>query len=45
MTKLAQPCIKVHWLKKYFQGKSAVKKQLFLKKTTYVYSFFPASEN
>ena len=46
MTKLEPDFIKVHWFEKYFQRKSAVKKQLFFKKkTTYVCSFFPASEN
>ena len=44
MTKLEEAFIKVHWFKKYFQSKRAVKKQLFFKKT-YVCLFFPAFEN
>ena len=32
MTKLEPDFIKVHWFEKYFQRKSAVKKQLFFKK-------------
>ena len=32
MTKLEEDFIKVHWFEKYFQRKSAVKKQLFKKK-------------
>ena len=32
MTKLEEAFIKVHWFEKYFQKKSAVKKQLFKKK-------------
>ena len=35
MTKLAEPFIKVHWFEKYFQRKSAVKKQLFFKKNNW----------
>ena len=46
MTKLEEAFIKVHWFERYFQRKSAVKKQLFLKKNkqTYFCLFFPASE-
>ena len=44
MTKLEEAFIKVHWFKKYFQSKRAVKKQFFFKKT-YVCLFFPAFEN
>ena len=39
MTKLEEAFIKVHWFKKYFQSKRAVKKQLFLKKLTFAYFF------
>ena len=37
MTKLEEAFIKVHWFEKYFQRKSAVKKQLFLKKFTFAH--------
>ena len=40
MAKLEEDFIKVHWFGKDFQRKSAVKKQLFFKKKTYVYSYF-----
>ena len=33
MTKLEEAFIKVHWFEKYFQRKSAVKKQLTYKQT------------
>ena len=45
MTKLEEDFIKVHWFQKYLQRKSAVKKLFLKKKSTYVCSFFPASEN
>ena len=44
MTKLEEVFIKVHWFEKYFQRKSAVKKQLFLKNNLRLL-LFPASVN
>ena len=47
MTKLEEAFIKVYWFEKYFQRKSAVKKQLTYKqanKITFAH-FFSASEN
>ena len=42
MTKLEEAFIKVHWFEKYFQRKSAVKKQLFfLKKLRFAHFFQP----
>ena len=40
MTKLEQAYVKVHWFEKYFQRKSAVKKQLFVKKSKLTFAHF-----
>ena len=40
MTKLEEDFIKVHWFEKYFQRKSAVKKQLFFKKKQLTFAHF-----